>query len=152
RVAGVLRQRGGTADHPIEHLHPAKPWRFVVQPDGRRYGGVRRKISNMNTPVIVRAIARGGKFIGDLVGGYRVTVSESGGKTQAVQSGGSSGNTADLMEEARLRTDPLPTNSDTVEMPGHWAASALLSVDVAVPTRATITVVGPGHFQEQQAT
>jgi hypothetical protein len=106
----------------------------------------------MQTPIIVRAIASGGKFIGDLVGGFSVTVNIPGQTPVTVQSSGSSGNTVDLMQMQRLRTDPLPTNSDTVEMPGSPAASAQTTVDISSPVMATISVVGPGNFQGQQST
>lgn len=109
-------------------------------------------IENMQTPIIVRAIASGGKFIGDLVGGFTVTISIPMRTPIVVKSSGSSGNTADLMQQQRLRTDPLPTNSDTVEMPGSWAASAQTSVDIDSPVIATITVVGPGNFAGQAST
>ena len=106
----------------------------------------------MKTPIIVRAIASGGKFIGDLVGGFTVSISIPGQNAVTIKSSGSSGNTFDLMQLQRLRTDPLPTNSDTVEMPGSPAASAQTTIDLANPVLATITVVGPGKFAGQQAT
>lgn len=104
----------------------------------------------MQTPIIVRAIASGGKFIGDLVGGFTVTISIPMRTPINVKSSGSSGNTVDLMQQQRLRTDPVPTNSDTVEMPGSWAAASQTSVDIDSPVMATITVTGPGNFPGQQ--
>lgn len=111
-----------------------------------------QKLFPMQTPVIVRAIAAGGKFIGDLVGGYSVTLGIPGMPPQTFTSKGSSGNTAGLMQQVRLRTSPLPTNSDTVELPGEWAASAAVTVDIDAPVMATISVCGPGNFPGQQAT
>lgn len=106
----------------------------------------------MHTPIIVRAIASGGKFIGDLVGGFAVTVSIPSRSPVTFQSAGSSGNTVDLMTQQRLRTDTLPTNSDTVELPGTWAAAAQTTVDIDSPVLASITVVGPQNFRGQTAT
>lgn len=105
----------------------------------------------MDTPVIVRAIAVGGKFIGDLVGGFKATLTLPGLPPIVAQSAGSSGNTTDLMQLQRLRTDPLPTNSDTVELPGTWAASAQFNVDIQTPVLAQLTVLGPGNFAGQMA-
>lgn len=104
----------------------------------------------MTTPIIVRAIASGGKFIGQLVGGFSVTLAIPGQNPIVFQSSGSSGNTVDLMQQQRLRTATLPTNSDTVEMPGSWAASAQTVVNISSPVNAQITVTGPGNFGSQQ--
>lgn len=103
----------------------------------------------MKTTLIVRAIARGGKFIGDLVGGYGVSV-EGLPVQLRFSSSGSSGNTADLMQQQRLRTSPLPTNPDPIELPLEWAAAAAASVDLAAPLNVTVTVTGPGKFPAQQ--
>jgi hypothetical protein len=106
----------------------------------------------METPIIVRAIASGGKFIGDLVGGYTVTISVPGQSPVTIKSKGSSGNTADVMQQQRSRTAPIPTNSDPTEMPGHSAAIAQTMVNIQKPVLGTFTVVGPGNFGGQQAT
>jgi hypothetical protein len=110
------------------------------------------KKKTMKTPIVIRAIASGGKFIGDLVGGYTATVTVAGQTPLTLTSSGSSGNTNDLMLMQRLRTNSIPTNPDTIELPAESAAAASGELDIDTPQCVTISVTGPNHFAGQTAT
>lgn len=94
------------------------------------------------TKVLVRAVSRDAKVIGDGVGGARITVRELGsGKVLAtgVQTGGT-GDTTRIMKTPRER------HSVVYGTPG--AASFTATLDLTSPTRVEITAEGPLKYPQ----
>lgn len=94
------------------------------------------------TKVVVRAISRDAKVIGDGVGGARITIRDTAtGKVLAegVQKGGT-GETARIMKEPRVRGEMVFGTSG--------AAAFTATLPLARPTRVEITAEGPLGFPQ----
>lgn len=95
------------------------------------------------TPLLIRAAARGGKFLGTDAGGadfwiYNVTTGETYASQQNVN--GDSGPAA-MMTTPLLRDTPLPVDSGT--------AGFFRQIDIDQPSRLYILVVGPVKYPDQ---
>lgn len=88
------------------------------------------------TPVMVRAIAKDAKFIGDSMGGVKITLSDA--KTGAVLAEGlttgGTGDTKRLIVEPRVRRAPLATPD---------AAGFAATIDIDKPTLVQAQASGP---------
>lgn len=89
-----------------------------------------------DTPVTVRVISQGAKFIGTSMGGARVTITDAvtgellaSGKTQ-----GSTGDTGHIMKQAHPRGTALAKGG---------AAKFATTLDLAAPRRIKVTAYGP---------
>lgn len=88
------------------------------------------------TPVMVRAIAKDAKFIGDSMGGMKITLSDakSGAILAEGLTTGGTGDTKLLIAEPRVRRAPLATPD---------AAGFAATIDIDRPTLVRATAVGP---------
>jgi len=92
-------------------------------------------VSDSLTEIQVRVLSRGGKFVGDDIGGALVTLRDahSGEVLASGRTAGGSG-TADLMTISRQRTDPLPTEG---------AAAFIARIPLDEPRLIEAEAVGP---------
>lgn len=86
------------------------------------------------TTLVVRVIAKGGKFLGDDIGGARVVVREVANGAVLASVAGGSGDTAAIMTTPRDRATPIPTT-------GASEFSTVLELDA--PTLLEVTAEGP---------
>jgi hypothetical protein len=96
-------------------------------------------MSTQPTKVTVRAIARGGKFLGDDIGGAEVTIRDvlSGKLLASGRTHGGSGPTT-IMTACLLRTQPVPTQD-----PGNDACRFDADLVLDEPRQIEISVFGP---------
>lgn len=88
------------------------------------------------TQVTVRVIAKDGKFLGDDIGGSLITIRnvETGEMLAQGYTKGGSGNTTQIMETARTRSQPIPTDQ---------ASEFVARLDIDQPTLIEVTAYGP---------
>lgn len=94
------------------------------------------------TVVVVRAVSRDAKVLGDAVGGARITIRDAAtGKVLAtgIQTGGT-GDTKRIMQEPRVR--------GSVVYGTESAAAYRATLDLAGPTRVEITAEGPLKYPQ----
>ena len=126
---------------------PAAPGVGLDEPGPRAAAGTALPApaaAGTTTRLTVRVIARGGKFLGDDIGGARVTVKEvaTGAILARGTVAGGSGDTAAIMAGARRRATPVPTT-------GASAFEAELAV--SEPTEVEITAEGPSGGLQSSA-
>jgi hypothetical protein len=95
------------------------------------------------TPLTVRVIARGGKFLGDDIGGALITVrdAQTGEILASGRTHGTSG-PATVMTQPLLRTMPIPTIDSTVNPPAE-ACHFDVELDLKAPRLLEISAYGP---------
>src|SRR5690348_14220047 len=88
------------------------------------------------TTITVRVIAKGGKFLGDDIGGAQVTIrdAQTGELLVSGMTQGGSGNTAEIMQTSRERGVPIPT-----DMASAFTTTLLLDR----PRPIEVTAYGP---------
>jgi hypothetical protein len=98
---------------------------------------------SQETRLIIRVIARGGKFLGDDIGGAHITVRDSisGEILAAGRTHGASGPTT-VMSQPLLRTQPIPTLDTTVKPPAE-ACNFDVKLQLSEPKLLEITAYGP---------
>ncbi len=96
-----------------------------------------------NTRLIIRVIARGGKFLGNDIGGALITVrdAQTGELLHSGQTQGGSG-PKEVMSQARLRTQPIPTVDHSVNPPQE-ACHLVVDLPLTRPRLLEITAYGP---------
>ena len=98
---------------------------------------------SIKTPLIVRVIARGGKFLGDDIGGALITVrdAQTGELLAHGPTQGASGPTS-VMKAPLLRADPIPTLDTTVTPPAE-ACHFRVDLDLERPRLLEVSAYGP---------
>ena len=93
----------------------------------------------IKTPVAVRVIAKGGKFLGDDIGGALVTIhhARTGELLASGRTRGGSGDLWAIMIQPRARTVPIPAAGASV-------FAAEIATKEAAPVPLLITARGPG--------
>jgi len=88
------------------------------------------------TLVTVRVIAKDGKFLGDDIGGSLITVRnvDTGEMLDQGHTKGGSGNTTQIMETPRTRSQPIPTDQ---------ASEFVARLNIDQPTFIEVTAYGP---------
>lgn len=88
------------------------------------------------TPIVVRVLARDGKFIGSSMGGVRVLIRDADTGEVLAQGAteGETGDTRVLMQTPRARGERIARDADA-----RFAAT----IEVAAPRRVTVEVYGP---------
>jgi len=96
-----------------------------------------------NTRLIIRVIARGGKFLGNDIGGALITVrdAQTGELLHSGQTQGGSG-PKEVMSQARLRTQPIPAVDHSVNPPQE-ACHLVVDLPLSRPRLLEITAYGP---------
>lgn len=97
------------------------------------------------TKILVRVIARDGKFLGDDIGGALVTIRDarSGELLASGRTTGGSGPTAGIMQQARTRNQPIP-----IEDPGNNACAFEATLILDAPRLVEISAFGPLAAQQ----
>lgn len=109
----------------------------MTSTDGQAGPSSAAAIAETSTRLAVRVIAKGGKFLGDDVGGARVTVRDlaTGALLASGIVSGGSGDTGGIMTTPRSRATPIPVSG---------ASSFDVTLAISEPTRVEITAEGPG--------
>jgi hypothetical protein len=101
----------------------------------------------IKTKIIVRVIAKGGKFLGDDISGSLITIHHAGTKELLAsgQTKGGSGDIWELMIQPRPRTVPIPVDGASV-------FEATISTTDYSPVPLLITATGPGAGLQSAST
>lgn len=102
-------------------------------------------MSGTPTKILVRVIARDGKFLGDDIGGALVTIRDarSGELLASGRTHGGSGPTTGIMETARTRNQQIPTAD-----PNNNACSFEATLNLDAPRLVEISALGPLAAQQ----
>lgn len=103
-------------------------------------------MSGTTTKIMVRVIARDGKFLGDDIGGALVTIRDlrSGELLASGRTTGGSGPTKAIMQTPRTRNQPIPT----ADPPGNNACFFEASLILEAPRLVEISAFGPLAAQQ----
>ncbi|HKP11501.1 MAG TPA: hypothetical protein VJZ91_05300 [Blastocatellia bacterium] len=93
-------------------------------------------MAKKQTQITVRVIAKDGKFLGDDIGGSLITIRDlqTGELLAKGTTKGGSGNTTEIMQTARLWSQPIPTDS---------ASAFTARLDLDEPCLVEVTAYGP---------
>jgi hypothetical protein len=93
-------------------------------------------MTTIPTTITVRVIAKGGKFLGDDIGGAQVTIrdAQTGELLASGTTQGGSGNTAEIMQTCRERGEPIPTD---------MASAFTITIPLDQPRPIEATAYGP---------
>src|SRR4051812_6236156 len=93
-------------------------------------------MATIPTTITVRVIAKGGKFLGDDIGGAQVTIrdAQTGELLASSTTQGGSGNTAEIMRTCRERAEPIPTDK---------ASAFTTTIPLDQPRPIEVTAYGP---------
>jgi len=93
-------------------------------------------VAKKQTQITVRVIAKDGKFLGDDIGGSLITIRnvQTGELLAKGYTRGGSGNTTEIMQTARLWSQPIPTDE---------AADFTARLDLDEPCLIEVTAYGP---------
>ena len=93
-------------------------------------------MAKKQTQITVRVIAKDGKFLGDDIGGSLVTIRnvQTGELLAKGYTRGGSGNTTEIMQTARLWSQPIPTDE---------ASDFTARLDLDEPCLIEVTAYGP---------
>ena len=103
-------------------------------------------MSGTDTKVLVRVIARDGKFLGDDIGGALVTIRDahSGELLASGRTTGGSGNTKGIMQTPRTRNQSIPTE----DPPNNDACFFEATLSLEAPRLVEISALGPLAAQQ----
>src|SRR5579872_872001 len=103
-------------------------------------------MSGKATKVLVRVIARDGKFLGDDIGGALVTIRDArtGELLASGRTTGGSGSTKAIMQTARTRNQPIPTP----DPPNNDACFFEATLNLEAPRLVEISALGPLAAQQ----
>jgi len=103
-------------------------------------------MSGTNTKVLVRVIARAGKFLGDDIGGALVAIRDarSGELLASGRTTGGSGPTKGIMQTPRTRNQPIPT----ADPPNNNACFFEATLSLEAPRLVEISALGPLAAQQ----
>jgi len=103
-------------------------------------------MSGTTTKILVRVIARDGKFLGDDVGGALVTIRDvhTGELLASGRTTGGSGPTTGIMQTPKTRNQPIPT----ADPPGNDACFFEATLNLEAPKLVEIAALGPLAAQQ----